>query len=112
LELNPREGEYLGLWAHMESLKRPPGSELEDLVEKMKKALTFNPKSERVLLYMGKILKRQNKHHSSQLFFQEVLEVNPKNVEAAREVQLWKIRNKNKKAKEEKSGGILKRFFK
>jgi cytochrome c-type biogenesis protein CcmH/NrfG len=111
-ELNPKEGEYLAVWAYIQAEKRQREEDVDDLIEQLKLALTWNPKSERAMLYMGQMLKRQNKHQSAHLFFQQVLDVNPRNLEAAREVQLWKVRNKDKKEKEEKSKGLLKRFFK
>ncbi len=107
--LNPDEGEYLAVWAHLQQLTRPNDANTEDLMDALRRALETNPKSERANLYLAQMLKRVGRESEAKLCFGKVIEVNPHNIEAARELRLIEMR---KKKHSTKPPSFLKRFFK
>ncbi len=107
-ELNPNEGEYLATWAKIQSALRDPGSPVDDLIPHLRRAEELAPKSERVHLYMGQLLKQTNSLSEARTHFEMVLKVNPRNIEAAREVRIMEIRRSKKDGKKK---GFFKRFL-
>jgi tetratricopeptide (TPR) repeat protein len=107
-ELNPNEGEYLATWTKIQSALRDPGAPVEDLIPHLRRAEEMAPKSERVHLYMGQLLKKANRMGEARTHFESVLEVNPRNIEAAREVRIMEIRRSKE---DEKKKGFFKRFL-
>ena len=106
--INPKEGEYLAVWAKMQGMLRDQASPIDDLVNHLRKALEMSPNSERVHLYLGQLLKRSGNESEAIQHFRKVLEVNPRNIEAAREVRIMEMR----KTKEKEKKGFFGRFMK
>ncbi len=107
-ELNPNEGEYLATWAKIQSALRDHSAPVEDLILHLRRAEELAPKSERVHLYMGQLLKQTNRMSEARTHFEMVLKVNPRNIEAAREVRIMEIRRSKE---DEKKKGFFKRFL-
>jgi curved DNA-binding protein CbpA len=107
-ELNPNEGEYLATWAKIQSALREPGTPIEDLVTHLRRAEELAPNSERVQLYLGQLLKQANRISEAKTHFEKVLNVNPRNIEAAREVRIMEIRRSKEDGKKK---GFFKRFL-
>jgi tetratricopeptide (TPR) repeat protein len=108
-ELNPQEGEYLATWAKLQSLIRSPDSPVDDLVAKLRRAEEQSPKSERIQLFLAQLLKRMGHEAEARTHFERVLEVNPRSIEAAREIRIMEMR-RGKEADKQK--GFFKRFLK
>jgi curved DNA-binding protein CbpA len=108
LTLAPKEGEYLALATHLKAISRPDSSPLIDLEKKLRQAASQCPKSERVNLYLAEILKRQSKFNEAKACYKKILEINPRNINAAREIRLIDMKDK-RPATEPK--GFIKRFF-
>ena len=91
---DPQQAEYLALLTWIESMK--PGSQgLEDTLEKieqMSKAIGLNPKCERAYFYRAMLHKRLGNESKSYKDFQKSLELNPRNVDSAREIRLQEMR--------------------
>ena len=99
-KLNSKEGDYLGLWAYLKSQLRPLTADLNDLIPHMREAQTLNPKSERIHFYFGQMLMRCEHFLEARTQFEKVVEINPRNIEAKRQLRLMKMRHqtgKNKK---------------
>ena len=94
LVLSPEEGEYLALAAHIGVLQRGSGEPLIDLEKKLRQAAAQCPRSEKVNFYMADVLKRQEKWAEAKAYFKKILQVNPRNIDAAREVRLIEMRDK------------------
>ena len=109
LILSPEEGEYLALAAHLQVLERPLLSPVPDLEKKLRHAAAQCPNSEKVNLYLADVLKRQGKWNEAKGYYRRILEINPRNINAAREIRLIEMHDK-KTGKD--SGGFLKRLFK
>ena len=103
------EGEYIALWAHLEALERPPEAKIDDLLTVLKKALKTNPNSERANLYLAQLLLKNGQNSEAKQHFQKVIDVNPRNIEAARELRIIAMR---KKRGSDRPSGFFKRFFK
>jgi curved DNA-binding protein CbpA len=100
-ELNPHEGEYLALESYLEFTSRPPDADVKDLVEELRRAAAKCPKSERVNVFLARILKHSGRNEEARTYFNKVLKINPHNIDAARAVRLMDI--------DKKGGGIKKR---
>ena len=107
-ELNPNEGEYLATWAKIQSAQRDHNAPVEDLLLHLRRAEELAPKSERVHLYMGQLLKQINRIGEARTHFEMVLKVNPRNIEAGREVRIMEIRRSKE---DKKNKGFFKRFL-
>ncbi len=107
LQLVPNEGEYIALFAHLKVLKRQQGAPLDDLENKLREAVKNFPKSERINYYLADLLKRRDKMSEAKIYFQKTLNINPRNIEAARELRLMDLQDK-KVGKE----SLIKKIFK
>ncbi len=78
-------------------------------------ALKLYPKSERALLTKAQILQRTGKAEEAVALFRAVIEVNPKNVDAQRQVRLADMRSGDgpakKKSKSKSEDGLFSKFF-
>ncbi len=109
--LNPEEGNYLAVWAHLQERLRPREASCGDLIEKLKQASQWNPRSERIMLYLAQVLRRDGQNNSARAYYEKVLEVNPNNKEASRELGLMNM-GKKEKHKKSKGKGLLERVLK
>lgn len=107
-QLSPKEGEYLAVWVYLQSRIRPVSSPVEDLIAHLRRAEEMAPKSERVHLYLAQLLKRVGHNEEAKTHFQRVVEANPRNIEALRELRLMEMR---KGKEEEKKKSFLKRLL-
>jgi cytochrome c-type biogenesis protein CcmH/NrfG len=71
-------------------------------------ALETEPNNQRALWYRGQLHKRAGHHNKATRDFKTLLEINPKHLDAQREVRLHEMRRSQ--PKEEK--GILGKWFK
>ena len=92
--LVPEEGEYVALAAHLTVLTCDQDTALDDLERKLRAAAEQCPKSERVNLFFADVLKRSGKLNESRRYYHRTLEINPHNIEAARQVRLIDMQKK------------------
>ncbi|MCK9523949.1 MAG: DnaJ domain-containing protein [Proteobacteria bacterium] len=102
--LRPQEPEYISAIAHLRIVfrKEPVAKHLPE----MRDAAQAAPRSERVRLFLALALKRDNKMNEARDHFEAVVDINPHNIEAARELRLMKMRRNTDPPK-----GILSRLF-
>ncbi len=93
LNKNPGESDYLALYAWLLNLMNPSEpAPFDDMIRSLDKALQDNPRNERAHYYKGVILKRMRRDKEAVRHFQKAIEINPRNVDAAREVRIAEMR--------------------
>ncbi|MBN2341449.1 MAG: DnaJ domain-containing protein [Deltaproteobacteria bacterium] len=104
----PEEAEYIATRAYLKMLlgKEKP----EDLITVFREAERTNPKSERIHFYFAQVLKNAGRTNEAKKHFKEAATINPRNIEAAREVRIIEMRSKN--TGKNKKPGFLDKFRK
>ncbi len=115
---DPEQGEYVALSLWIQSIRRgdaplvPDGKTSQfykDIIEQLDAILKREPMLERALFYRGTLLKRSGFEEKAMRDFRLVSQINPKNIDAQREMRLFMMR-RDKKAKDE--AGLLGKLFK
>ncbi len=110
MEANSEDADYHATTGHLLLLKHGRTDAPWDRIHaSLDKALELNTRSERAHMYKAQALSAQAKHQSALEYFRKVVEINPKNTEAMREVRLATMRGKGKKGKGDT--GLLSKFF-
>jgi curved DNA-binding protein CbpA len=111
LAKNPDEADYHALQAWILHLTHTgPDAPLDDIMRSLDKALKSNPRHERSHYYRGVILKRLKRDSEAVRHFRIAAELNPHNVDAAREVRLASMR-RDSKPPAAGQGNVLSRLF-
>jgi len=117
-DANAEDGEAIGLLAWIQLHRREPGLPVTDLVARLKQAIDLVPRSEKLNFYLGTALKRAGDSTSAVIYFRRAADLNPRNVDAVREVRLFEMRRDRKSSmppqpkKDEKVGLFGKLFGK
>ncbi len=115
---DPGQIDYVALFVWLQAMRRgdpPPMKEgatssfYDDLIAQLDGVLKKDAEHERALYYRGVLQKRSGRDAKAMRDFRMVIELNPKNIEAMREVRLFQMR---KDAKKEKDAGLLGKIFK
>jgi tetratricopeptide (TPR) repeat protein len=108
LAKNPDEGDYHAMYAWLLHLKHPSEpAPFDDMLRALDKALTQNARNERAHYYKGVVLKRMKRDKEAVRHFKQAMEINPRNVDAAREVRLATMRRDSKPPSPGASSGKL-----
>jgi curved DNA-binding protein CbpA len=121
---DPEQSDYLALLTWLEAQK-PEFASRDKTMEKIKildGAITRAPKCERAYFYRGMLYKRIDEFNAAIKDFRESAELNPRNVDAQREVRLHNMRKTGDKGKSippgargaatKDSGGLFGKLFK
>ena len=109
---SPDEADYHALYAWLLHLTNPSTpAPLDDMLRSLDRALKNNPRHERAHFYKGTILKRLKRDGEAVRHFRIAAELNPHNVDAAREVRLASMRRDSNKPPPG-GQGVLSRLFK
>jgi curved DNA-binding protein CbpA len=109
--------EYLALYVWIQAVKRgdppvvPEGKTTafyDDLISQLDMVIKKQPNLERALSYRATLLKRSGRDEKALRDFRQVVSINPKNIDALRELRLFQMR-KDKKGKDD---GLLGKLFK
>jgi tetratricopeptide (TPR) repeat protein len=101
IELDPEQADYYALLAWILFERHPgDGAPLDEMLTLVDRAISMYEKHPRAHHYRGAILRRIGREAEAVQAFQRAVEVNPKNVDAQREVRLAEMRAK-------KGGGRL-----
>ncbi|HEU5077254.1 MAG TPA: DnaJ domain-containing protein [Polyangiaceae bacterium] len=103
---DPEQAEYKALYAWV--CAQSPRESYDDLVNLLDEALKAEPTNQRALWYRGQLHVRLGNPNRAIRDFKTLLEVNPKHLDAQREVRLHEMRRAG--SKEEK--GLLGKWFK
>jgi tetratricopeptide (TPR) repeat protein len=93
-EADPKPAEYLAMLAWLESMK-PENQGPEPTMERIRMldhAIAANARLERAYFYRGMLYKRINELHAAVKDFRNAAELNPRNLDAVREVRLFEMR--------------------
>jgi tetratricopeptide (TPR) repeat protein len=93
-KLDATQPDYLALLAWLISLKRDNQApeKIAECIQMLDRAVQLSDRCERAYLYRGMLYKRVNRHESAMRDFRRVVELNPQNIDAAREVRLHNMR--------------------
>jgi tetratricopeptide (TPR) repeat protein len=95
-EAEPANADYVALlvWIAVErdGAQIPP-EHLHDHIEALTMAIKLNERCERAFFYRAQLWKRINRPEKAHQDFKAVVEINPKNIDAARETHLYKRRS-------------------
>jgi tetratricopeptide (TPR) repeat protein len=114
LNKNPDESDVNALYAWLVHLMNPhdDGAPFDDMLRALDRALRNNPRNERAHFYKGTILKRMKRDNEALKHFRQAVDINPRNVDAAREVRIAGMRRDSKPPPgSNPAGGILSRLF-
>jgi tetratricopeptide (TPR) repeat protein len=89
----PDEAEYSAGYAYLQVMLGK--TEPEKQIRIFRDAAKDSPKSENVHLFFAKVLHKAGKDGEAKEEFRKVLEINPRNIEAAREIRIIEMRMKN-----------------
>lgn len=110
---NPDDADYHALHAWILHLMNPAApAPFDEMLRSLDRALKVNPRHERAHYYKGMVLKRLNRNGEAMRHFRAASEINPHNVDAAREVRLAVMRRESKPPASQQGGGVLSRLFK
>lgn len=126
VDADPEQPEYRTLLTWIKALRRgdPPGTpdgtvstHFDDLIQILDAVIEKEPQYERALYYRGVLQKRAGRYDKAMRDFKLVAELNPKNLDAVREVRLHEMRRRTNPTATPPpegggSGGIFNKFFK
>lgn len=97
---DPDQADYVALWAMLQLEKRATDSNasVADLLKLLDDALAKDANCERALMCRGNVLKRIGRVEAAMSDFRKVVELYPKNIDAAREIRLHEMRQKGQSA--------------
>lgn len=93
-DADPKQAEYLALLAWIEATKPGHSSDQETVgqIEKLTQAIELNEKCERAYFYRAMLYKRLGNSPLAMKDFRIVVELNPRSVDAQRELRLFNMR--------------------
>ena len=94
VQLDPEQADYIALLAWLESLKpaaQTPEATQERIAD-LERALKLNERCERAYFYRAMLYKRQHRDGLAFKDFKKVADLNPKNIDAQRELRLYDMR--------------------
>ena len=122
-DADPGQPEYTTLLAWILALRRGEPKEMpasgvtthyDDLIGMLDEVLRGDPQYEKALFYRGTLLKRAGRADKAIRDFRHAADLNPKNIDAVREVRLHEMRKRDQKheAGDHGSGGLFGKWFK
>lgn len=116
LSASPDEPDYHAMKAWLLMQKHPgKAAPLSDMLDCASRALELHADHEKANFYKGQILKRMGRTTEAFKYFRKASQINPRNVDAAREVRLSNMRGErrsNPPAAPGAGGGLLDKLFK
>ncbi len=112
LAKNPDESDYHAFYAWLLHLMNPgEGAPFDEILRSLERALTQHPRNERAHYYKGAVLKRLQRNDEALTHFRSAAEINPRNLEAMREVRLAEMRKDGKPPQGSGSSRLLSKLF-
>jgi len=114
--VDPNQADYITMMAWLEAQKpnKQDHPSMQAQVAELTRAIGISPVCERAFFYRGTLLKRLGQESPAMKDFKRAMDLNPRNVDAQREVRLYNMRGgeKKEKAKGKDEGGIFGKLFK
>ena len=114
LDTNAGEPDYQAHYAWLLMQKYPKDNALADrMMASLDAALKVRPKHEKANLYKAQLLRRLGKDQHANALFKKVTEINPRNVDAQREVRIATMRQSGgtRQKVEKAAGGFFGKLF-
>lgn len=92
LQDDPDQADYLALFAWIQASKPDSEAHLPEVLRMLNEAVLGNPNSEKIRSYRMQILKRVGRVQEAVADCRIIVERNPHNVDAQREIRLWEMR--------------------
>lgn len=115
----PKQADYISMLAWLDSMKpnKQDAASTQALVAELTRAIGISQACERAYFYRAMLLKRLGQESAAVKDFKKAMELNPRNVDATREVRLYNMRGGDKGAKaasaaKDDGGGLFGRLFK
>jgi curved DNA-binding protein CbpA len=89
---DPEQSDYIALYATVQLSKRAPDAPVDDLIKLCDHAIETNERCELAYFCRANLKKRIGRIESAMVDFKNAYELNPKNLDAAREVRLFEMR--------------------
>jgi len=112
VHLAPSNVEYQVLLVWLQAKPDVPLARLRELVADLDRLIAREATSERAFFYRGHLRKRLDLVKEAHADFVRAAALNPSNVDAAREIRIFKMRQEKAPAPEAAQGGFFKRLFK
>lgn len=117
IDVDPKQADYIAMMAWLQAQKptRQDPASTQELVVELARAISISQACERAFFYRAMLLKRLGQEPQAMKDFKRALELNPRNVDAQREIRLYNMRGGAKgaaAAKDEGGGGIFGKLFK
>lgn len=119
VEMDPNQAEYIALLAWIESQKDASAEATQARIADLDRALKINDRCERAYYYRAMLYKRHNRDGPAFKDFKKIAELNPKNIDAQREIRLYEMRGAPKaqsqapaQAPVAQKPGLFQKFFK
>jgi curved DNA-binding protein CbpA len=121
IDVEPKQADYIAMMAWLQAQKpnKQDAGSTQEIVVELTRAIGISQACERAFFYRAMMLKRLGQEAQAVKDFKRAMELNPRNVDAQREVRLYNMRGGDKakpsgpppKGKEE-GGGIFGKLFK
>jgi tetratricopeptide (TPR) repeat protein len=120
VEMDPNQADYIALLAWIESLKDSSAEATQDRIADLDRAIKINERCERAYFYRAMLYKRHNRDGPALKDFQKVNQLNPKNIDAQRELRLYEMRGAQPRSQSQapsqapvaQKPGLFQKFFK
>jgi tetratricopeptide (TPR) repeat protein len=119
VEMDPNQADYIALLAWVESLKDVSADGTQARIADLDRAIKINERCERAYFYRAMLYKRHNRDGPAFKDFKKVAELNPKNIDAQRELRLYEMRGAPKTQSQAPAQapvagkpGLFQKFFK
>ncbi len=114
LDADPRQADYIALLAWLQALKpqKQDAQSTQQIVVELSRAIQISQACERAFFYRALLLKRLGQEPQSMKDFKRALELNPRNLDAQREIRLFNMRGGAKGAPKDDGGGLFGKLFK
>jgi len=118
IDVEPKQADYISMMAWLQAQKptKQDTTSTQDQVAELTRAIGISQACERAFFYRAMLLKRLGQEGQAMKDFKRAMELNPRNVDATREVRLYNMRGGDKAAPsskgKEEGGGIFGKLFK
>jgi tetratricopeptide (TPR) repeat protein len=116
LDVDPNQADYVAMMAWLQSLKpvKQDSASTQEQVVELTRAISISQACERAFFYRAMLLKRLGDEARAIKDFKRAVELNPRNVDAQREVRLYNMRGggPTKPGGKKEEGGIFGKLFK
>ena len=105
-QADPEQSDYIALFATMQLAKRAADAPVDDLLKLCDRAIENHERCERAYFCRAMLKKRVGKIDSAMSDFRAAYEINPKNLDAAREVRLYEMRRGRMSPERQSNPGV------